>query len=261
MAARSGTTSSTPPGAVRDGATADPGARQLSPLVRGCRAPEGARRRSLPILHLVGARAARRRALRPCRPDSTTTGDWRTTFSRQGSRRSRRCTTGISRAPWRRSGGWLERDTALRFGEYAEIVAEALGDRIRHWYTVNEPVSTSLQGYAVGELAPARQLLFGSLPTVHHQLLAHGLAVARAARPRRRGGRASSTTTRSSIPASDSAEDAAAAAVYDLLHNRIFADPDPHRGVSRSRGLRHPADAGPGGRPRADRAPRATSTA
>ena len=62
-------------------------------------------------------------------------------------------------------GGWLSRDTAERFAAYAEGVAAALGDRVKHWYTINEPVSTSLQGYAVGELAPGRQLLFDSLPT------------------------------------------------------------------------------------------------
>src|SRR5690606_19285568 len=74
-------------------------------------------------------------------------------------------------------GGWLNRGTAERFAEYTLRVAEALGDRVRHWYTINEPVSTALQGYAIGELAPGKQLLFGALPAVHHQLLAHGLAM------------------------------------------------------------------------------------
>ncbi|MFC8682309.1 GH1 family beta-glucosidase [Microbacterium ureisolvens] len=121
-------------------------------------------------------------------------------------------------------GGWLERDTALRFGEYAEIVADALGDRIRHWYTLNEPVSTSLQGYAVGTLAPGRQLLFGSLPTVHHQLLAHGLAIQalRAAGAEEVGIVNNHTLV---LPASRADADLAAAGVYDVLHNRIFADP------------------------------------
>src|SRR6266567_4677161 len=36
-------------------------------------------------------------------------------------------------------GGWAVRDTALRFAEYASIVAEALGDRITKWITLNEP--------------------------------------------------------------------------------------------------------------------------
>ncbi|MFK4806712.1 GH1 family beta-glucosidase [Microbacterium sp. ZW CA_36] len=121
-------------------------------------------------------------------------------------------------------GGWLSRDTAQRFGEYAGIVAEALGDRIRHWYTLNEPVSTSLQGYAVGTLAPGRQLLFGSLPTVHHQLLAHGLAerALRAAGAEEVGIVNNHTLV---LPASGTDADLTAAAVYDVLHNRVFAEP------------------------------------
>lgn len=120
-------------------------------------------------------------------------------------------------------GGWLVRDTAQRFGDYAQLVIDALGDRVTHWYTVNEPVSTSLQGYAIGELAPARQLLFGALPTIHHQLLAHGLAQ-RAVHAR--GGEAGIVNNHTTVtPASGSDEDAEAAAVYDLLHNRLFADP------------------------------------
>jgi len=121
-------------------------------------------------------------------------------------------------------GGWLERATAERFRDYAEIVADALGDRVAHWYTINEPVSTSLQGYAIGELAPARQLLFGSLPTVHHQLLAHGFAVPVL---RAHGAESVGIVNNHTLvrPATESEADAVAAHVYDLLHNRIFAEP------------------------------------
>lgn len=121
-------------------------------------------------------------------------------------------------------GGWLVRDTVERFTEYSQIVAEALGDSIRHWYTINEPVSTALQGYAIGELAPGRQLLFESLPAVHHQLLAHGRAqqVLRAHGAEQVGIVNNHTQV---LPASDSEADLTAAYSYDLIHNRIFADP------------------------------------
>lgn len=121
-------------------------------------------------------------------------------------------------------GGWLDRDTAFRFGDYAHDVIGALGDRARHWYTINEPVSTTLQGYAIGELAPGRQLLFDALPTIHHQLLAHGLAV-QAVREADAGevGIVNNHTT--VVPASDAPGDVAAAGAYDLLHNRMFAEP------------------------------------
>ncbi len=122
------------------------------------------------------------------------------------------------------AGGWLTRDMSERFADYAAIVAQRLGDRVRHWYTINEPVSTTLQGYAIGALAPAKQLLFGALPTVHHQLLAHGRAAAvlHAHGAVEVGIPNNHTLVR---PLSDSEEDAAASAVYDLLHNRLFADP------------------------------------
>ncbi|MFF1416029.1 glycoside hydrolase family 1 protein, partial [Streptomyces sp. NPDC058289] len=35
------------------------------------------------------------------------------------------------------AGGWPERATAERFAEYAGIVADALGDRVKHWITLN----------------------------------------------------------------------------------------------------------------------------
>ncbi|WP_241245846.1 GH1 family beta-glucosidase [Microbacterium sp. 4R-513] len=121
-------------------------------------------------------------------------------------------------------GGWLDRETAERFRDYSAIVADAFGDRVKHWYTINEPVSTSLQGYAIGELAPGRQLLFESLPTVHHQLLAHGLALSVL---RHTGAETVGIVNNHTLvlPATDSAEDAQAAHVYDLLHNRVFAEP------------------------------------
>lgn len=121
-------------------------------------------------------------------------------------------------------GGWLSRSTAERFAEYTLRVAEVLGDRVQHWYTINEPVSTALQGYAIRELAPGKQLLFGALPAVHHQLLAHGLAMdVLAAHGATHRGIVNNHTW--VVPASDKDEDLAAAGVYDAIHNRLFADP------------------------------------
>ncbi len=45
-------------------------------------------------------------------------------------------------------GGWPLRETAERFAEYAGIVSGALGDRVRHWGTINEPWCASMLGYA-----------------------------------------------------------------------------------------------------------------
>ena len=74
-------------------------------------------------------------------------------------------------------GGWPSRDTAERFAEYAGIVAGALGDRVRHWGTVNEPWCASMLGYAAGVHAPGRTDPAAAVAAAHHLLLGHGLAV------------------------------------------------------------------------------------
>jgi beta-glucosidase len=74
-------------------------------------------------------------------------------------------------------GGWPERSTAERFGEYAALVGAALGDRVRHWGTVNEPWCSSMLGYAAGIHAPGRVDAGAAVAAAHHLLLGHGLAV------------------------------------------------------------------------------------
>ncbi|MGI9825408.1 GH1 family beta-glucosidase [Agromyces sp. Marseille-Q5079] len=76
-------------------------------------------------------------------------------------------------------GGWTNRDTAFRFADYAEAVYGALGDRVSHWTTFNEPLCSSLIAYVGGEHAPGLTDPDAGLAAVHHQHLAHGLAVQR----------------------------------------------------------------------------------
>ena len=119
---------------------------------------------------------------------------------------------------------WLDRDTASRFAEYVSVVADRLGDRVGKWITLNEPAEHTLLGHAVGAHAPGRKLLFDALPVAHHQLLAHGLAV----RALRACGAADIGIANShgpTWPASDEAADREAADFYDVLLNRMFADP------------------------------------
>jgi beta-glucosidase len=122
------------------------------------------------------------------------------------------------------AGGWLERETALRFADYAAVVGERLGDRVAHWIPVNEPNVVMTAGYAIGMHAPGRRLMLDALPVAHHLLLGHGLAV----QALRQAGAASVGTATNHTPvwaASDSAEDQEAARTYDMLWNRLFADP------------------------------------
>ncbi len=122
------------------------------------------------------------------------------------------------------AGGWLARDTALRFADYAAIVAERLADRVAMWAPVNEPVVVTLYGYALGMHAPGRTLMYDALPVAHHLLLGHGLA-AQALRAAGATQVGIASNHGPSWAASDSAEDRAAASTYDDLVNWLFADP------------------------------------
>ncbi|MFI8187586.1 GH1 family beta-glucosidase [Streptomyces sp. NPDC085946] len=119
---------------------------------------------------------------------------------------------------------WLERDTAERFAAYAATVAGRLGDRVQKWITLNEPAEHTLLGHALGVHAPGRRLLFDALPAAHHQLLAHGLAV-RALRASGATDIGIANSHGPTWPASGEKEDVEAAEFYDVLLNRLFADP------------------------------------
>ncbi|MFD9041069.1 GH1 family beta-glucosidase [Streptomyces bottropensis] len=122
------------------------------------------------------------------------------------------------------AGGWLNRDTAERFAEYASVVAARLGDRVTKWITINEPAEHTLLGHALGTHAPGKQLMFDALPAAHHQLLGHGLAV----RALRAAGVTDIGIANSHGPtwaASQEQADVEAAGFYDLLLNRLFAEP------------------------------------
>ncbi|MEV1019108.1 GH1 family beta-glucosidase [Streptomyces sp. NPDC050264] len=122
------------------------------------------------------------------------------------------------------AGGWLERDTAARFADHAATVAARLGDRVQKWITLNEPAEHTLLGHALGEHAPGKKLLFDALPVAHHQLLAHGLA-ARALRAAGAHDIGIANSHGPTWPASDDPADIGAADLYDVILNRLFADP------------------------------------
>ena len=73
-------------------------------------------------------------------------------------------------------GGWTVRSTAERFAEYAALTAEALGDRVVRWITLNEPQVVSNNGYRTGDHAPGLRDAEAAAAATHHLLLAHGLA-------------------------------------------------------------------------------------
>jgi len=122
-------------------------------------------------------------------------------------------------------GGWLERDTAERFGQYAGLVADGLGDVITDWITLNEPWCSSFLGYASGIHAPGKRLGSRAAHAAHHLLLGHARAVPaiRAARPDATVG--ITLNLYSMRAASDSDADRDAERRIGGLTNRMFLEP------------------------------------
>jgi beta-glucosidase len=124
-------------------------------------------------------------------------------------------------------GGWACRDTAEALAEYAAVLADALGDHVGMWTTLNEPQQSVHQGYRIGTHAPGHRDMGLAAAATHHLLLGHGLALQslRAALP---------ATVPVGIaldphPYRALGEDAEPiAAQLDADHNRICMDPVLH---------------------------------
>ncbi|KAJ9174477.1 hypothetical protein P3X46_013115 [Hevea brasiliensis] len=86
-------------------------------------------------------------------------------------------------------GGFLSRNIVEDYREYADLLFERFGDRVKFWMTFNEPWSLSGFSYDYGVFAPGRcsswvnpQCRAGNSATepyivAHHLLLAHSAAV------------------------------------------------------------------------------------
>jgi beta-glucosidase len=122
-------------------------------------------------------------------------------------------------------GGWRERATAEAFAEYAEAVASRLGDRVRHWITINEPWVYAWIGHAWGEHAPGRTSEADAVATAHHLLLSHGWAVDAIRRASSDAQVGITLNLSHAYPAADTPEDEAAAYRVDGEGNRWFLDP------------------------------------
>jgi beta-glucosidase len=123
-------------------------------------------------------------------------------------------------------GGWLSRETVARFGEYARVVAAALGDRVMLWTTINEPWVAAFIGYADGSHAPGRREIGAGVTAAHHLLLAHGVAAGEIAQTAAAGARVGVILNLAPVSAATSSDDDVAAAQRVDAHlNRGFLDP------------------------------------
>jgi beta-glucosidase len=74
-------------------------------------------------------------------------------------------------------GGWMRRESADWFADYARLMFERLGDRVALWSTHNEPWVFAFVGYAWGDFPPGLCDHTAAYQVAHHLLLSHGRAV------------------------------------------------------------------------------------
>jgi beta-glucosidase len=123
-------------------------------------------------------------------------------------------------------GGWANRETAVRFAEYAQVIGRALGDRVGTFATLNEPWCSAFLGYASGVHAPGRTDLVTSLRAAHHLNLAHGLATTALRSIVPAGTKMSITLNLAQVRSVSAAPaDIDAARSVDAVANRIFLEP------------------------------------
>lgn len=127
-------------------------------------------------------------------------------------------------------GGWATRSVTDAFVEYTDAITRALGDRVKHWATLNELSVVAWLGYETGVHAPGLKDIKLAVRAAHHLLLAHGLAVPVI---RRNSPDAEVGTVLNigwKVPASKSTMDMDSARIDDGKWFRWFADPVYGRG-------------------------------
>jgi beta-glucosidase len=122
-------------------------------------------------------------------------------------------------------GGWAERDMVDAFVNYADVISRALGDRVKHWITINEPWCVSILSHLLGVHAPGLQDGVLALRAAHHTLLAHGAAVPVLRQNSPNAQVAITLNYTQSEPGSPAPEDYHAARIHDGFFNRWFFDP------------------------------------
>ena len=126
--------------------------------------------------------------------------------------------------PWLQDGGgWLSRDTAQHYADYAARLRERFADRVALWITSSDLSAVVLTDYIAGLSPTGRCLGAAGLPAVHHLLLATGLgAQALSGVPGKVG---TTITLMGGYPATTDPWDRLAVERMETWAHRLYLDP------------------------------------
>jgi beta-glucosidase len=120
-------------------------------------------------------------------------------------------------------GGWTNRDVALWFADFAEVITRRIGDRVASVATVNEPWCVAWLSHFLGIHAPGHRDIRAAARAMHHVLLAHGTALERL-RGLGQPNLGIVLNFEHAEPASPEPADVLAAATQDAIFNRWFIE-------------------------------------
>lgn len=122
-------------------------------------------------------------------------------------------------------GGWTNPDMPEYFLEFSKIVFDCLGDRVRHWMTLNEPYCAAFLGHSEGRQAPGMHDFSTAVRVAYYLYVGHGLVVKHFRESGRAGEIGIALNLMGRLPFSGSSEDTAAAKRADGYLNRWFIEP------------------------------------
>lgn len=120
-------------------------------------------------------------------------------------------------------GGWTNRDTALRFADFAQIIGARFGDRLVSIATINEPWCVAWLSHFLGHHAPGLTDLSAAAKAMHNILVAHGLGMEALRAINAPCDLGIVINMEGVTPASGSEADLKAAQLQDGIYNRWFA--------------------------------------
>lgn len=122
-------------------------------------------------------------------------------------------------------GGWQNRDIIDWFGEYANLITNTYGDKVKNWMVMNEQASYTIVGYMLGIHAPGKRWPKNFLPVCHHSTMcqSEGARFIRANVPDATVG---TTFSCSPIePVNDKKRHDEVTRRFDALVNRLYIEP------------------------------------